>query len=135
MSDFEALQRAIVLSAPQRQAEDAACEQFLWELYLALRHSGGVGQPLNNVSMEPQGSAQMLRPPPLGSWHAAWFRLGLCEVLVRVRREGNDFIGDYAGGETFRLPQSSDAVQGFARQLLRALARHYRPEAQPHLSN
>ena len=52
MSDFDALQRAIEVSASARQAEARACEACLTALYHALRHASGPGLPLNNVSME-----------------------------------------------------------------------------------
>lgn len=131
MTDFDTLQNAIALTAQQRQAEAVACEHFLSALYLALRHANGAGQPLNNVRMEPATELVRLRPLPLGSWHAVWFRLGLCEVLLRVRREGGDFVGEYAEGQSFRLAGVSEqAMQGLARQLLRALAGLYQSDYQ-----
>ncbi len=131
MSDFDALQRAIEVSAAARQAEARTCEACLTALYHALRHASGPGLPLNNVSMEllpdPQ---QRLRPAPLGGWYAAWFRLGLCEVLVRVRRDTQELVGEYGPGGHFRLLLVSEAeVLGLAREVMRSLASGYGADA------
>lgn len=131
MTDFDALQQAIAATAQQRQAEASACEGFLSALYFALRRANGVGQPLNNVAMESATENVRLRPLPLGSWHAVWFRLGLCEVYLQVRREGSDFVGEYAQSQSFRVHLSSENdVQALAVQLLRSLKSLYQAEYQ-----
>ena len=127
MSDFDALQRAIQTSAQARWAEAQQCEAVLTSLYQALRQASGPGLPLNNVAMElcPDPSLR-LRPPPLGSYHAAWLRLGLCEVQVRLRREGPGFAGNYGHDTPFHLPISADTeMLALARELLRTLTRLY----------
>ncbi|WP_420596776.1 hypothetical protein [Deinococcus sp.] len=127
MSDFDALQRAVEASAHARRSETRQCETLLTALYQALRQASGPGLPLNNVAMEPlHDPAQRLRPMPLGSFHAAWFRLGLCEVLVRVRRDGSGYLGEYGLNAQFRLAVGSDAeTQALARELLRTLTQLY----------
>ncbi len=137
MTDFDTLQHAIIATTQQRQAETVACETLLSALYFAFRHANGAGQPLNNVSMEPLTQSVRLRPLPLGSWHAVWFRLGICEVLLRVRRDGGGFVGEYGEGLNFKLPNSSDReVQALARQILRVLADQYQTEYQVrHMTN
>ncbi|GAA5511458.1 hypothetical protein Dcar01_00168 [Deinococcus carri] len=130
MSDFDALQAAIRRHADERQAEQRACEAFLNALYHALRTSSGPGLPLNNVTLDPTPDPDSrLRPPPPGGWHAAWLRLGLCEVLVRVRREGGAFVGEYGQSGTFHLPHvSEDDLIALARRLLRDVAATYAGE-------
>lgn len=127
MSDFDTLQAAIVRHASTRQNDAAACENLLNALYHAFRGASGRGQPLNNVSMEIVPDPEVrLRPVPVGEFHAAWFRLGLCEVLVRVRRLGGEFHGDYALAGTFALQElTEDAVLGLARRILRDLSEVY----------
>ncbi|WP_034387224.1 hypothetical protein [Deinococcus sp. YIM 77859] len=127
MSDFDALQAALRRSAGERQAEGRACEAFLNALYHALRTASGPGLPLNNVTLDlVLDPAARLRPPPLGGWHAAWLRLGLCEVLVRVRREAGAFVGEYGQKGTFHLADvTEDALTLLARHLLRDLAATY----------
>ena len=127
MSDFDALQRAVQASAQARWAEAQQCEALLTALYQALRQASGPGLPLNNVAMELcPDPFQRLRPAPLGSYHAAWLRLGLCEVQVRVRREGPDFVGDYGQDTPFRLSRHADTeMLILARDLLRTLTRLY----------
>ncbi|ALW88560.1 hypothetical protein [Deinococcus actinosclerus] len=127
MSSFDELQAVIRRGAQARQADQRACEGFLNLLYHALRAANGPGLPLNNVSMDPVPDPQeTLRPAPLGSWHAAWFRLGLCEVLVRVRRADGAFRGEYGRGEGFRVDDlSEDAVLRLARQVLRDVITMY----------
>ncbi len=127
MSDFDVLQRAVEASALQRQAEARACESFLTALYHALRHASGPGLPLNNVTMEPvPDPAQNLRPPRLGGWHAAWFRLGLCEVRVQVRREGSELVGEYGPYGQFRLTVvDEDHLLALGREILRTLSALY----------
>ena len=133
MSDFDALQAAIVRHASTRQADTTACENLLHALYHAFRTASGPGQPLNNVNMEMVADPQVgLRPVPVGEFHAAWFRLGLCEVLVRVRRLGGEFHGEYAISGTFALTDPSDeAVLGLARRMLRDIAEVYAGGAEP----
>ena len=131
MTDFDALQRAIEVSASARQSETQTCETFLTALYQALRHASGPGQPLNNVAIEPLSDpATRLRPPPPGSWSAAWFRLGLCEVLIRVRRDGQDYVGEYGPYGQFRLHVvSENDLLALGRELTRSLAGLYEPES------
>ncbi|MPY66116.1 hypothetical protein F8S09_05310 [Deinococcus sp. SDU3-2] len=133
MSDFDALQAAIRRRASERQAEARACEALLNALYHALRTASGPGLPLNNVSLDlVPDPAATLRPPPPGGWHAAWFRLGLCEVLVRVRREGGAFVGEYGQGLSFRLEDmGEDALIALARRMLRDLTAVYAETAGP----
>lgn len=140
MSDFDALQAALRRSAGERQAEGRACEAFLNALYHALRTASGPGLPLNNVTLDlvPDPAAR-LRPPPPGGWHAAWLRLGLCEVLVRVRRDTGAFVGEYGQTVTFHLREvTEDDLTLLARRLLRDVAATYtggdaaaRPEVPP----
>jgi hypothetical protein len=131
MTDFDALQRAIEASAPERQSETQTCETFLTALYHALRHASGPGLPLNNVAIEPLSDpAIRLRPPPPGSWSAAWFRLGLCEVLIRVRRDGQDYVGEYGPHGQFRVQVvSENELLALGRELTRSLAGLYEPES------
>ncbi|WP_104991046.1 hypothetical protein [Deinococcus sp. NW-56] len=133
MSDFDALQAAIRRRAGERQAEARACEALLNALYHALRTASGPGLPLNNVSLDlvPDPDAP-LRPPPPGGWHAAWLRLGLCEVLVRVRRDGGAFVGEYGQGLRFRVEDTGeDALIALARRMLRDLTAAYLGAAGP----
>lgn len=127
MSDFDALQAAVRRRASERQAEARACEALLNALYHALRTASGPGLPLNNVSLDlVPDPAATLRPPPPGGWHAAWIRLGLCEVFVRVRREGGAFLGEYGPGFSFRLEDlGEDALIALARRMLRDLTAVY----------
>ena len=133
MTDFDALQHAIERSVARRQAETRACEAFLTALYHALRHASGPGLPLNNVTTEAAPDpVQSLRPAPLGAWHAAWFRLGLCEVRVRVRRDGADFVGEYGPQGQFRLHLVGEAdLLALGRQVMRSLTDLYESDAQP----
>lgn len=133
MTDFDALQHAIAASSAPRQAETRACEACLTALYHALRRANGPGLPLNNVMMEPAPDPfQSVKPAPLGSWHAAWFRLGLCEIRVRVRREGSGFVGEYGPAGQFRLPLVSESeMLGLGREVLSHLIRLYGVEALP----
>lgn len=121
MSEFDELQAVIRRHADARQAEQRACEAFLNALYHALRTASGPGLPLNNVTLEFRPDPDLrLRPAPTGSAHAAWLRLGLCEVLVRVRRSDGAFVGDYGSGGTFRLDSTTeDDLLALARTLLR----------------
>ncbi len=127
MSDFDALQAAIIRQAQARQADATACENLLHALYHAFRTAGGPGQPLNNVSMEIVPDLHLrMRPVPVGEFHAAWYRLGLCEVLLRVRRLGGEFHGEYGYTGSFALSDpSEDAVLGLARRILREVAEVY----------
>jgi hypothetical protein len=127
VSDFDALQAVIRRHAEARQADQQACEAFLNALYRSLRRASGPGLPLNNVSLDPVADpAQGLRPVPVGAYHAAWFRLGLCEVLVRVRRDGRHFRGEYAGGLSFELhSHDEDALTVLARRMLRDIGQVY----------
>lgn len=131
MTDFDALQRAIQASLTSRQAEAQACEACLTALYHALRRANGPGLPLNNVMMEPASDPfQRVRPTPLGSWHAAWFRLGLCELRVQVRREGQDFVGEYGPRGQFRLHMVGEAeMLVLGREVLSQLIRLYDADA------
>lgn len=131
MSDFDALQAVIRRHAGARQAEQRACEALLNALYHALRSASGPGLPLNNVTLDFISDPGLrLRPPPPGGWHAAWVRLGLCEVLVRVRWEDGAFVGEYAQSGTFRLGETGeDALIALARRLLRDVAAAYAGEA------
>lgn len=137
MTDFDALQRAVQASAAMRQAEAQSCEGLLTALYQAFRHASGPGLPLNNVSMEAVAvSDQSLRPLPLGSWYAATFRLGLCEVRVQVRRDGADFVGEYGGSGQFRLHWFTESeMLALGRHILRRLAEIYDADAQPRRLN
>ena len=127
MSDFDTLQAVIHRHAEARRADAQACEAFLNALYRALRRASGPGLPLNNVSLDPvPDPAQGLRPVPVGAYHAAWFRLGLCEVLVRVRRDGRHFRGEYAGSCAFEvLAPDDDALTVLARRMLRDIGTLY----------
>ena len=127
MSEFDELQAVIRRHAEARQAEQRACEAFLNALYHALRTASGPGLPLNNVTLEfTADPAVRLRPAPTGSYHAAWLRLGLCEVLVRVRRAAGSFQGEYGPGCAFRLELTSeDDLLALARTLLRDVTAAY----------
>lgn len=127
MNDFDALQAAIRRHAEARQAEQRACEAFINALYHALRTASGPGLPLNNVTLDfTSDPANRLRPAPPGGWVAAWLRLGLCEVLVRVRRVEGMFQGEYGAGGRFRLERiSEDDLIALARQVLRDVAATY----------
>ncbi|MFK7601455.1 hypothetical protein ACI3L1_04500 [Deinococcus sp. SM5_A1] len=127
MSEFDELQAAIRRHAHERQAEERACEAFLNALYHALRAASGPGLPLNNVTLDfTVDPANRLRPVPTGGFHAAWLRLGLCEVLVRVRRVGGAFQGEYGDGGSFRLEGAGeDELITLARQMLRGVADRY----------
>lgn len=127
MSDFDTLQLALQRSAQARQADERACEHCLNALYHAVRRLGGPGLPLNNASLEltPDPFAP-LRPAPVGSFHAAWLRVGMCEVLVRVRRDSSGFHGEYGRAGRFHLPDLGEgALQELARALLRGVAGEY----------
>ncbi|ANE43889.1 hypothetical protein [Deinococcus puniceus] len=127
MSDFDALQAAIRRHAEARQAEQRACEAFINALYHALRTASGPGLPLNNVTLDfTPDPANRLRPAPPGGWVAAWLRLGLCEVLVRVRRTDGVFQGEYGSDGVFRLSAiSEDDLIALARRVLRDVAATY----------
>lgn len=132
MSDFDDLQAALHFHAGARRDDQQTCENLLHALYHALRHEGGPGRPLNNVSMDMvPDPMQRLRPVPLGEFYAAWYRLGLCEVLVRVRFSGDEFHGDYGPSGVFSVGDlSTDAIKALACQILRDLAAQYSPLAQ-----
>ncbi|MBZ9714562.1 hypothetical protein [Deinococcus multiflagellatus] len=138
MSEFDELQAVIRRCAGQRQSEQRACEAFLNALYHALRTASGPGLPLNNVTLDfTTDPTVRLRPPPSGSFHAAWLRLGLCEVLVRVRWVAGAFQGEYGQSGVFRVEQDTeDALLSLARQLLRDVAVAYGglPAAESHLN-
>lgn len=129
MSDFDTLQNALTKTAEARQSEAHDCDAFLHNLYQTLRRASGPGMPLHNVGMEtvidPQ---QKLKPPPLGAFHAAWFRLGICEVLVRVRREQGVYYGLFGDFSHFTVKLAdSETMQTLSRQFLRDLAQAYNP--------
>ena len=123
-SDFDRLQAAVRAAVDLRESEERACESFLNALYHAFRHANGPGLPLNNVLLELAADPEnRMRPVPLGGWHAAWFRLGLCEVYIRVRREAGRFVGEYGSRASFS--QDGLGEQDFlalSRQILRDLA-------------
>ncbi len=127
MSEFDELQAAIRRYAHERQAEEQACQAFINALYHALRAASGPGLPLNNVTLDfTNDPANRLRPVPPGGCHAAWLRLGLCEVLVRVRRVGGAFQGEYGEGGTFRLEEiGEDELIALARRVIRDVADTY----------
>jgi hypothetical protein len=122
-SDFDLLQAAVRAASELRQSEVRACEAFLNALYHAFRHANGPGLPLNNVSLElAEDPWNRMRPVPLGGWHAAWFRLGVCEVYVRVRREAGRFVGEYGPRAGFSQEGiGEDELLVLARQMLREL--------------
>lgn len=122
-TDFDQLQAAVRAAVELRQSESRACEAFLNALYHAFRHANGPGLPLNNVSLElAEDPSNRMRPVPLGGWHAAWFRLGVCEVYIRVRRESGRFVGEYGPRASFSQEGvSEDEFLGLARQMLREL--------------
>ncbi|MEF2277777.1 hypothetical protein V3W47_05650 [Deinococcus sp. YIM 134068] len=130
VNDFDALQGAIRRAAEARQAEQRACEAFLNALYHALRTASGPGLPLNNVTLDPTPDpTHRLRPTPPGGWYAAWVRLGLCEVFVRVRREGGAFVGEYGERGAFHLSDTTeDGLIALARRLLSEVAAVYAGE-------
>lgn len=133
MSDFEALQLALHRLAARRRAEQQACEALLNGLYHALRASGGRGRPLNNVSMEViPDPLRRMQPVPEGEFHAAWFRLGLCEVLVRVRLSGAEFHGEFGTSGVFSVTDlNDDTLAALARQVLRDVALMYEGSVSP----
>ena len=54
------------------------------------------------------------------------------EVLVRVRREGGAFVGEYGQGLSFRVEDmGEDALIALARRMLRDLAAVYAGTAGP----
>lgn len=127
MGEFDDVQLAVRRHAEARQAEQRTCEAFLHALYHALRTASGPGLPLNNVTLDftPDPETR-LRPAPLGSFHAAWLRLGLCEVFIRVRRLEGAFQGEYGVSGVFRLEVTGeDELLALARQLLRDVAGMY----------
>ncbi|WP_424952128.1 hypothetical protein [Deinococcus sp.] len=122
-TDFDLLQAAVRAAAERRDSELRACEAFLNALYHAFRHANGPGLPLNNVSLDwADDQANRIRPVPLGGWHAAWFRLGVCEVYIRVRRHAGRFVGEYGPSASFsREGVDEEALLVLARQILREL--------------
>lgn len=131
MSEFDELQAVIQRHAERRQAEERACEAFIQALYHALRTASGPGLPLNNVTLDfIDDPTNRLRPTPSGGVHAAWLRLGLCEVLVRVRRLDGAFQGEYGEGGVFRLETTTeDDLIGLARLMLRDVTATYSGQA------
>lgn len=130
MSEFDELQAVIRTHADARQNEQRACEAFLNALYHALRTASGPGLPLNNVTLDfTADPANRLRPTPSGGFHSAWLRLGLCEVLVRVRRIEGAFHGEYGENGVFKLEAvSEDELLVLARKLLRDVTATYAGE-------
>ncbi|ADV67998.1 hypothetical protein [Deinococcus maricopensis] len=108
-ADYAALQQAIQKTRNARAADQETCEAFLNALYHAARHANGPGKPLNNVTLNaaPDPFARV-RPVPVGGTHAAWLKLGLYEVLVRVRRDGPSYIGEYGQRGTFLLTRPGE---------------------------
>lgn len=127
MSDFDALQQALHRLAEQHRTEQELCEALLNGLYHALRKAGGRGQPLNNVSVEMiPDPLRRLQPVPTGEFHAAWFRIGLCEVLVRVRMHGDGFHGEFGVNGLFQVTDlDNSTMTALARQVLRDVASMY----------
>ncbi|GGO30848.1 hypothetical protein [Deinococcus humi] len=127
VSEFDELQAAIRRYVHERQAEEQACQAFINALYHALRTASGPGLPLNNVTLDfTSDPANRLRPVPPGGFYAAWLRLGLCEVLVRVRRVAGAFQGEYGEGGCFRLEEiGEDALITLARGIIRDVADTY----------
>lgn len=127
MSDFDDLQFTLHRISEQRRTEQELCEGLLNGLYRALRTAGGRGQPLNNVSMDIVPDPwRRLVPVPLGEFHAAWFRLGLCEVLVRLRLHGEEFHGEFGNNGVFRVTDlDDDSMDALARQVLREVTSMY----------
>lgn len=136
MSDFDDLQFTLHRIAEQRRTEQELCEGLLNGLYHALRTAGGRGQPLNNVSMDIVPDPQRrLVPVPLGEFHAAWFRLGLCEVLVRVRLNGEEFHGEFGTDGVFRATDlDEETMTALARLMLREVTLMYEGQPQEDLS-
>ena len=88
--------------------------------------------PLNNVTTgaAARSGQQRLGPRRWAAWYAAWFRLGLCEVRVRVRRDAPSFVGEYGPRGQFRLHLVSEAeVLGLGREVMRSLASGYGADA------
>lgn len=133
MSAFDELQAVIRQHAADRQAEQQACEAVLTGLYQALRTASGPGMPLNNVMLDMvQDPEVRLRPLPLGAFHAGWLRLGVCEVLMRIRWTGAAFHGEFGSSGTFQLTSvSEEALAVLARQVLRELTATYASEDLP----
>ncbi|MFC6592532.1 hypothetical protein ACFP81_11355 [Deinococcus lacus] len=127
MNDFERLQTALKRQSEQRQAEQQNCEGLLNALYHALRYAAGPGLPFNNVRIELLTDKDpVLRPLPLGSWHAARIRLGLADVRVQVRRGPAGYLGEFGRGGHFRLEHiTEESVTAVARQILRDVADMY----------
>lgn len=136
MSEFDELQAVMRRHADARQAEQRACETFLSALYHALRTASGPGLPLNNVTLDyTPDPANRLRPTPAGGFHAAWLRLGLCEVLVRVRRVDGAFQGEFAEAGVFRLEIVDEhRLLALARQILREVTATYAGDDTPSLT-
>ena len=107
-----------------RQFEAHLCETFLNALYHAFRSAGGPGLPLNNVSLDLVADpSNRTRPVPLGGWYAAWFRLGVCEVYIRVRRDMGRFVGEFGSKSGFMLENVTEHdMVALSRQILRELA-------------
>lgn len=133
MTDFDDLQLVLHRMAARRRAEQEACEALLNGLYHALRTSGGRGTPLHNVSMEiiPDPLRRM-QPIPEGEFHTAWFRLGLCEVLLRVRLVDTEFHGEFGTNGVFSVNELTDeTLTALARQVLRDVAAMYEGSVTP----
>lgn len=143
-NNFDALQNIVRCCAESRQADERACERFLNMLYQTLRHAGGPGMPLQNVSMDIiPDPMQRLRPAPAGSFHAAWLRLGACEVLVRVRRQGGQqFEGEYGEWGRFEvIGLHHETMMALVNRMVRDIGRMYTQQTsgastddQPHLN-
>lgn len=133
MNDYEALQTAITAHAHARQEEQRSCETFLNALYQAFRATKDRGQPYNNIKFDlVRDPRNWVRPAPLGSWHAAWFRVGVCEVMVSVRREGEGFCGEYGRGGFFVVASpSTDALLDLAQQIMHHLTALYEGPTRP----
>lgn len=129
VSEFDDLQEALRHHADLRRADQQSCENLFNLIYHALRGNGGPSRPPNNVTMDIiPDPMQRLRPVPAGEFYAAWYRLGLCEVLVRVRRTDGEFHGEYGPGGVFRLGEVTESsIRELAAQILRDTAALYSP--------
>lgn len=127
MDDFDALQRAIRNSTEDRLVYQRQCETFLNALYHAMRGIHGRGQPLANVSLElVTDPGNRVKPIPVGGVYAAWLRVGLFDVYIRLRHDGLSYVGEYAQAGRFTLTSPTpEALLALARQIVRDGAQVY----------